>query len=114
MRTKIKLTDLEVDRKVRLAYTQYDRKRKLSDRNIATIQRLLAKGKKTISQLAKKYKVTEHTIRYNTDAEYRKHAIEIRDGKHCGVDRITVENRIAYKRKLLKNRTYLKKVGVKD
>lgn len=113
MRTRIKLTDLEVDKKVRLVYTQYDRKRKLSDRNIATIQRLLTKGKRTVAQLAKKYHVTEHTIRYNTDPEYRQHALDIRDGKHYGEGHVTVENRIAYKRKLLKNRTYLRKVGVR-
>ena len=112
MRTK-KLSDFEVDKKVRLVYTQYDRKRKLSDRNVATIQRNLKTGKKTITQLAKKYKVTEHTIRYNTDPEYREHAIAIRSGEHYGPGHITVENRIAYKRKLLKNRTYLKKVGVR-
>lgn len=111
MRTK--LTDYEVDKKVRLVHTQYDRKRKLSDRNVETIKRNLMKGKKTIAQLAKKYKVTEHTIRYNIDPEYRQNAIDIRSGKHYGEGHITVENRIAYKRKLLRNRTYLRKVGVR-
>ena len=112
MRTK-RLTDVEVDKKVRLVYTQYDRKRKLSDRNVETIKRNLMKGTKTITELAKKYKVTAHTILYNADPEYREHAIAVRSGKHYGPGHITVENRIAYKRKLLKNRTYLKKVGVK-
>lgn len=107
------LTDIEVDKKVRLVHTQYDRKRKLSDRNIATIKRNIAKGKKTIEQLAKKYKVTVHTIKYNIDPEYREQAIAMRSGKHYGVCNVTFENRVTYKRKLLKNRAYLRKVGVR-
>ena len=107
------LTDIEVDKKVRIEYTQYDRKRKLSDRNIETIKRNLAKGKKTVEQLAKKYTVTVHTIKYNIDPEYRAHAISIRSGKNYGVRTMTFEDRVCYKRKLMCNKTYLKKVGVK-
>ena len=42
MKTKKIMTDMEVDKKVRLIYTQFDRKRKLTDRQVETCKRNLA------------------------------------------------------------------------
>lgn len=113
MKTKKIMTDMEVDKKVRLIYTQFDRKRKLTDRQVETCKRNLQKGKRTVAELAKKYKVSEFVIKYNTDPEFRKAAINARSGKHYGITTADFDNRVAYKRKLMKNRTYLKLVGVK-
>lgn len=99
----LNLDDFTLDRKVIIQGTQWDRKRKLSDKDLKRIVKLLKKGY-DYEELGEMYGVTPHCIRYNTDEEYRRHAISIRSGKHTGIDICTFENRVEYKRHLIQKR----------
>ena len=93
------LTPMEIDQLVKIQGTQYDRKRKLTDKDIKRITKLLASDV-AIEDVAAMYAVTVHTIKYNTDANYRQHSIKIRSGKHYGETIMDMLNRAAYKRTL--------------
>lgn len=105
----LNLDDFTLDKKVIIQGTQWDRKRKLSDKDLKKIVKLLKRGY-NYEKLGEMYRVTPHCIRYNTDEEYRRHAISIRSGKHTGIDVYTFKNRVDYKRLLVKKR----KIRVKD
>lgn len=93
------LTPMEIDQLVKIQGTQYDRKRKLTDKDIKRITKLLASDV-GIEDIAAMYNVTVHTIKYNTDDDYRQHSIQIRSGKHYGETIMDMLNRAAYKRTL--------------
>lgn len=99
----LNLDDFTLDKKVIIQGTQWDRKRKLSDKDLKKIVKLLKKGY-DYEELGEMYRVTPHCIRYNTDEEYRRHAINIRSGKHTGIDTCTFVNRVNYKRYLIQKR----------
>lgn len=99
----LNLDDVTLDQKVKIQGTQFDRKRKLKDKDWKKVQRLLKKGL-DYKQIAEVFGVTPHCIRYGVDEEYRLHSIEIRSGKHTGVDTCTFENRVEYKRNLIQKR----------
>ena len=97
------LNDFEVDQLVKIQGTQFDRKRKLTDKDIKSIKKLLSKGI-GIEHIAEMFDVTVHTIKYNTDPDYRLHSINIRSGKHYGQTVMDTLNRAAYKRSLVLKR----------
>ena len=99
----LKLDDLTLDQKVKIQGTQFDRKRKLKDKDWKRVRKLIKKGF-NYDQIAAKYGVTAHCIRYGLDEEYRLHSIAIRSGKHTGIDTCTFENRVEYKRYLIRKR----------
>lgn len=97
------LTDMEVDQLVKIQGTQYDRKRKLTDKDIKIIKKLISHGD-SIDYIAAIFGVTEHTIKYNIDSEYRQHSINIRSGKHYGETTKDIIDRASYKRHLILKR----------
>lgn len=98
-----KLNDIEVDKLVKIQGTQFDRKRKLSDKDIKHIKKLLINNI-DIEDIANIFGVTVHTIKYNTDPNYRAHSINIRSGKHYGETVMDMVNRATYKRSLVLKR----------
>lgn len=101
--TILKYDDLQLDQVVKIQGTQYDRKRKLSDAQVDAIKAKLDKNI-PIEALAKEYNVSAWVIRYNTDPEFRAHQLQIRTGEHTGVDTMTFEDRVAYKRSLVEHK----------
>lgn len=99
----LQLDDLTLDQKVKIQGTQFDRKRKLNDKDWKKVNKLLKKGF-DYKQVAEVFNVTAHCIRYGVDEDYRRHSIEIRSGKHTGIDTCTFENRVEYKRHLIQKR----------
>lgn len=96
----LKLTDAELDAKVKIQGTKYDRKRKISDRTISRMKRMSKRGKTPI-QIAEKLGISVMGVKYNLDPEFKKLHNQKRSGAHTGTDHITPEDRIAYKRSLV-------------
>lgn len=101
--TILKYDDEKLDSIVKIQGTQYDRKRKLTDAQLKEIKEKLTKNI-PVEALAKEYNVSEWVIKYNTDPAFREHQLKIRNGEHTGVDTMTFENRVAYKRSLVKDK----------
>lgn len=95
----LKLTDGELDSKVKIQGTMYDRKRKLSESTLKKIAKM-AKST-TYSKIARELGLCASTVRYHTDEAWRVHYNATRDGSHTGKDKITVKDRVAYKRALV-------------
>ena len=106
--TILKYDDLSLDQVVKIQGTQYDRKRKLTDDMLKQIKAKLEKGI-PVEALSEEFAVSEWVIRYNTDSAFRAHQIALRSGKHTGIDTMTFEDRVAYKRSLIAK----KKIQVK-
>lgn len=101
--TKIELltlTDDALDAKVKIQGTKYDRKRKLSESTLKKMKSLYKKGK-SIAEIAKKLDLNYISVRYNVDPMFKKEFNAKRSGKHTGKDKITIKDRIAYKRGLV-------------
>lgn len=99
----LKLDDITLDRVVKIQGTEFDRKRKFTDAQVQQMKALLTSGvdKKDV---AKKFHCSLHTMLYNTSEEYRIAAIQRRSGKHTGVTHMDFENRVEYKRGLVKSK----------
>ena len=95
--------DEQIDALVKIQGTQYDRKRKLTDKQVSEIKQKLDKGI-SVEALAQQYNVSEWIIRYNTNPQFRAHQLAIRTGAHTGVDTITFEDRVNYKRYLVEKK----------
>lgn len=106
----LKMDDITLDSKVTIQGTQFDRKRKLNDKQLDQIQDRLSKNI-PIETIAKEFNVSEWVIKYNTDLKFREHQLQLRSGKHTGVDTMTFENRVNYKRNLIKDKK-IKVVGL--
>ena len=94
------MTDDKLDKVVKIQGTPYDRKRKLSEGDIQKMNKM-AKAGKSLAEIASKFGVYSSTVRYNTDPIWRQTYNATRSGAHTGKDRISVKNRIAYKRSLV-------------
>lgn len=99
----LKFDDETLDQKVKIQGTEYDRKRKCTQKQILNMQNDIAHGM-TVKEVATKYNVSEWIVRYNTDSAFRAHQIEIRSGKHTGVTTMDFQDRVAYKRELIKSK----------
>ena len=95
----LKLTDEKLDNLVKIQGTQYDRKRKVSDKLITKMLKMARR--KDYKQIASKLGLTNRTVRYYTDPIFRSTYIKSLSGKHTGKDKITVTDRVAYKRSLV-------------
>ena len=105
-RAILKLDDITLDQKVKIQGTQFDRKRKLTDKDINKMRKLIGKGY-TLDNLSLIYNVDVRTIKYNLDPDYKAHIQSYQAenyGKHTGIDTYNFENRVAYKRLLIKKR----------
>ena len=94
------LTDEKLDKVVKIQGTPYDRKRKLSESDIRKMNKM-AKSGKSLCEIASKFGVNWTTVRYNTDPIWRQSYNATRSGAHTGKDKISVKNRVAYKRSLV-------------
>ena len=84
--------------------TDFDRKRKVTKQMQYRMHQMLDAGK-DIKTIAEHFNVTPHTVKYNTDPEFKKQWNTKRNGKHYGSNNTyTSADRGAYKRELLKNR----------
>lgn len=64
------MTDLELDRMVKIAGTDYDRRRKLSTKDVSCIRKAYAAGT-SIFTLARRYNVCYNTIKYHVDPAHK-------------------------------------------
>ena len=94
------MNDDQLDKEVKIQGTKYDRKRKLSDKTLEKISNM-AKKNLTCSKIAKDLGISYTIVRYHMDEAWRKSFNAKRDGRHTGKDKITVKNRVAYKRMLV-------------
>ncbi len=95
----LKMTDDKLDEAIKIQGTQYDRKRKLSEAMLNKIKKLAKNS--TYQQIAKELGLLPSTVRYHIDPVWKAHYNATRDGRHCGKDKITVKNRVEYKRSLV-------------
>ena len=91
---------MALDKAVKIQGTKYDRKRKLSESTLTKMKKMSNKGN-TVSEIAKKLCLNYGTVRYNVDPIYKSEYNAKRDGKHTGKDKISIVNRVAYKRSLV-------------
>lgn len=96
----LKLTDPELDSKVKIKGTEFDRRRTISESEIRKMRKLHRKGK-SYGEIAKTFNVSYGAVRYNVDDEWKKQFNSKRDGKHTGKDNVTFQDRVAYKRELV-------------
>ncbi len=99
----LKLDDVDLDKAVKIQGTEFDRKRRFSDEQVQKMKDLLGEGT-SAKDVAKYFRCSVHTMLYNTSEEYRRAAIEKRSGKHTGVTHMDFDNRVAYKRNLVKTK----------
>ena len=99
----LKLDDAALDSVVKIQGTEFDRKRKFTDAQVSKMKELLSEGT-SAKDVAKYFRCSLHTMLYNTSEEYRRAAIEKRSGKHTGVTHMDFDNRVAYKRELIKTK----------
>lgn len=105
-RELMNLSDTKLDKAVKIQGTNYDRKRKVTKQMQYRMVQMLNAGK-SINYIAEHFSVTPHTVKYNTDEEYKQWWNTSRDGKHYGANTSTSSERGAYKRSLLKARKEL-------
>ena len=94
------LTDEALDKKVKIQGTQYDRKRKVTDKTISKMKSLASSGK-SISEIASKLGLNYMTVKYNVDPAFKAIYNATRNGAHTGKDKITMKDRISYKRQFV-------------
>lgn len=97
------LSDAKLDEVVKIQGTIYDRKRKLTNFQVNNASAMLEAGKK-LADVAEHFGVDARTIRYNTDAKYKKAVLKNSSGKHTGKTNMPLEDRAEYKRQLVAKR----------
>lgn len=103
-RELMKLSDNQLDTKVKIQGTNFDRKRKVTRQMQYRMLQMLKAGK-DMKTIAEHFNVTPHTVKYNTDPEFKKQWNKNRNGKHYGTtSNYSSADRGAYKRELLKLR----------
>lgn len=96
----LKMSDADIDHKIKIQGTRYDRKCKYSEATLKKM-RTMYKKHKTFKEIASELGVGVTAVKYILDPEFKKEYNAKRNGKHTGKDHITVANRIAYKRELV-------------
>jgi hypothetical protein len=96
----LKMTDDQLDATVKIQGTKYDRKRRISETTLKKIHKL-AKKNYTYLQIAKELDLYPQSVRYHIDPIWKAYYNANRDGKHTGKDKITIKDRVAYKRSLV-------------
>lgn len=94
------LTDDKLDKVVKIQGTKWDRKCKISESTIKKMSKMAGTGS-TAAEIARKLGINYQMVRYHTDPIWRASYNATRNGKHYGKDRISVKNRVAYKRSLV-------------
>lgn len=102
-KTVLKMDDATIDAKVKIQGTPYDRKRKYGPEILNAIQLEFNNGVK-VADIAKKYDMSSTVVRYNVDSEFKKaHNAKRKKGAH-GIGPMDFDNRVTYKRKLVKDK----------
>lgn len=96
--------DYVFDHKIRIQGTKYDRRIKITPEIHDEIRRKYESGY-TIAELAKCYNVSWTCIKYHVDDNYKARTNEIRPsyGWYGNKKHITVEDRVKYKKDLIKD-----------
>ena len=100
----MKMDDQTIDRKVKIQGTNFDRKRKYKLEFFAEMKSEYLRGV-DVNDIAKRYKMSAATVKYNVDDDYRAsyNAKRAKEGTHpIGI--MDFENRVAYKRELIKTK----------
>lgn len=99
----MKMSDVDLDKAVRIQGTKFDRKRRVSDEVRDDMRRMYFSGM-SIAEICVKTGLCHSTVRYNVDDAWRALFNSKRSGAHTGVDHITFENRVEYKRNLVRTK----------
>lgn len=99
----MRLSDVDLDRLVKIQGTQYDRKRRVNDKERAEMRRLYFSGQ-TVAAISKLTGFGQTTVRYNVDDDWRAWFNATRSGDHTGTDTMTFSDRVKYKRDLVRKR----------
>ena len=94
------LPDTQLNQTVLIQGTKFDRKRKVSEKTDAKMKKLYASGM-TVSEIARLLDLNYGTVKYHVDEEYNR-LCRSKGNPHTGKTRISVQDRIEYKRKLVK------------
>ncbi len=99
----MKMDDQTIDSKVKIQGTNFDRKRKYKLEFFADMRSEYQRGF-DVNDIAKRYKMNVATVKYNVDDDYRAlYNAKRAKGTHpIGV--MDFENRVAYKRELVKTK----------
>lgn len=95
------MTDVEIDKAVKIEGTQFDRKRKLDDTAVKEMIKMQKKEHLTYKELSVRYNMDIRTIRYAIDPDYRLRRISQSNGKHYGLTTYDSKNRVEYKKYLV-------------
>ena len=95
-----KMSNVEVDKTVKIQGTKFDRKRKIGDDTINQIKYLRSCGK-TLSAISREVGVSAPMVRYYTDAEYRYKHCHM-GGTHAQSEVHDLNERADYKRRLMR------------
>lgn len=106
----LSMDDETIDSTIKIQGTPYDRKRKYDPLLLSMIQVEFDAGRKIVD-IAKKFNMNPTTVRYNVDPEWKKMYNAKRNGKHTGVTHLDFDNRVEYKRQLVKEKK-IKVAGV--
>lgn len=100
----LKLTDIELDKKLKIEGTQFDRRRKLNNSQIKTMKKLYKEGE-TLNNLAIIFNVTVSTVRYHCDEDFKdyKNGMRVFYAHNTKTDN---KERYAYKRLIVENNLY--------
>lgn len=99
----LNMDDLSIDTKIKIQGTNYDRKRKYTKEFFNQLKSEFDNGA-SIKELSVKYSMRADTIRYNIDSQYRsRYNARRKKGTHP-VGTMDFDNRVAYKKKLVKSK----------
>lgn len=93
------LSNMKLDKQIRISGTDHDRRRKLKDKDIKKIIKLYNKGY-SFKELSYKYNVAVSTIKYHVDPSYKKYINTIRL-KYGSSSESNFYDRVTYKRSLV-------------
>lgn len=99
----MKMDDQTIDSKVKIQGTNFDRKRKYKLEFFADMRSEYQRGF-DVNDIAKRYKMNVATVKYNVDDDYRAlYNAKRAKGTHA-IGVMDFENRVAYKRELVKTK----------
>lgn len=96
----LKMVDNKLDKAVKIQGTDFDRKRKVTFMMREQMKRMQKSGK-TFREIAERFNVDPHTVKYNIDEKYRTYCKSYATGVHTGKTHLNKTNRVAYKRELV-------------
>lgn len=98
--TILMMPDDVLDDVVKIQGTRYDRKRKVTPEMALEMMEMRNAGY-GVEVIAYEFGVSTTAVKYNTDQEFRKKHLSGCTGLHTGKDRISIGDRVEYKRRLV-------------